>query len=85
MIGFLNQTNCTLAHQLRILPRLGQKGVIGNNHSLIERTLVGSGDLTTGQKDNELSPVEVRVIQKPIIGIFVCVDEVLKEPAGPQS
>jgi hypothetical protein len=68
-----------VAHQLHGFTGFAEKAVIGNDRLLVEGSLIGSSNLAASQKSDELSPVETRMVQEPVVGVFVSTEEIFKE------
>jgi hypothetical protein len=73
-----------VADQFEIVAGFGRYRIIGDQHFFFQRRIIAVGNNFQRQKVDQFSPVEVLVIHKPVIGVFLSIDLVLQVLDGPK-
>ena len=82
-LGAVGFVVIVIAHQFHLFAGLGKHGIIHDENAIIERAAVNDGQDSVDEKGEELSPVESVMVEKPVNGVLLGIEEAAIKFLGP--
>lgn len=73
-----------IAHQLHLFAGFAQDGVIDNDGLVVQGATISPGYFAASKQKDQFSPVKARMVQEPVVGVFLGGNDIGEELAGPQ-